>query len=289
MRIWTIHGALEQGDREAFTSELSRLEADAMSLRQAWPVVLVARFRAVEAMMLGRFADADALAERAKALGEKMGEQGTHIVYWAELSLLRREQGRMGEIEPFVRQMIEFLPWDTTWKAGLALVLVETQREAEAARLLDSLAADGFAPIARDINWLLNMSHLAEACAAVGDEAHARTLHDLLWPHRETHAVLAGGSLYRGPVWRYLGLLAASSGRLDEAADYFSRAMAGCEALGAAAWAAHLDLEMGQVLLRRGNQGDLRSAKRHLRRARDAASAMGMTALFERSRKLSKR
>jgi DNA-binding winged helix-turn-helix (wHTH) protein/tetratricopeptide (TPR) repeat protein len=288
-RIWTIHGALELGDRDAFTRELSHLGAEALALRHAYPAVVVARFRVVEALMHGRFAEAEALAEQAKSLGERMGEQATHVVYWVELSLLRREQGRIGEIEPFIRQLLELIPWDLPWKALLTVVLVETGRGPEAARLLDSFAADGFAGVARDVNWLVNMTNLAEACAALGHEAHARTLHDLLWPHRETHAVVTGGSLYRGPVWRYLGLLSASLGRLDDAALYFSRAIAACEGIGAVAWAAHLDLEMGQVLLRRGNRGDVASARKHLRRAREAALAMEMTVLAERSRELSKR
>jgi hypothetical protein len=134
-----------------------------------------------------------------------------------------------------------------SWAMG-ARVRAETGRREEARRVLEELAVDRFVAIQRDMNWLPALSLLAEAASALGDEAHACILHDLLRPHRAEHIVIGGGTLHRGPVLLCLGILAAALGRLDDAAAHFSDAVAVCARLGARAWGARAEVRLAHVL-----------------------------------------
>ena len=88
--------------------------------------------------------------------------------------------------------------------------------EDEARAALAALAADGFAALKFDETWLAAVAFLAEAAYALGEAAHAKTLYDLLAPYAGRVAV-ATSEVSLGAVPRYLGLLAAASGRRDVA------------------------------------------------------------------------
>lgn len=243
-RVWVIDALLALGRPEAFTVAFSALEAESRSLRQAFPLCIVARFRVVRAMLEGRFSEAEKLAAQAREFGYRIGDQVTDVVFWIQSSLLLRESGRLGELETVVRQMIDFAPWDATWRCFLPIILLETGRVDEARRVFEELATDDFAGIASDMNWLVSMSHLAEVSAALGDVPRAKVLYRLLAAHRAEHVVVAGGSLYRGPVLRYLGLLSAAEGRWDDALRELTGALAALKPLGARGWAAHVEAEI---------------------------------------------
>jgi hypothetical protein len=84
-----------------------------------------------------------------------------------------------------------------------------------------------------------------------------------------------------GAVDRYLGLLAATMGRLDDAERHLSAAVEVNEGMGARPWTAHSQHDLAEVLRRRDGPGDRERAGELDRAARATAIELGM-ALAER-------
>ena len=82
-----------------------------------------------------------------------------------------------------------------------------------------------------DVNWL-QACLLADAAADLGDTAAAAYLHDRLEPYADLFAVIARGAGCYCSTELYLGRLAATLGRLDEAEARLRRAVAVNEAAG---------------------------------------------------------
>jgi tetratricopeptide (TPR) repeat protein len=110
------------------------------------------------------------------------------------------------------------------------------------------------------------MSMLAEAAALLADPVAAASLYEPLLPWAALNAVdVAEG--FRGAVSRYLGLLAATTGRLDDAARHFEQAVAMNAHMGARPWLAATQRDYGRLLLARGRPGDRERGRELLRRA----------------------
>ena len=67
--------------------------------------------------------------------------------YAAQLLAIRREQLRMPELEPALREMVATNPLRPAWRAGLASLLCDTGRLDDARQELDIAAAAGFADV----------------------------------------------------------------------------------------------------------------------------------------------
>ena len=110
------------------------------------------------------------------------------------------------------------------------------------------LAADSFAAVPFDIEWLYGMSLLADTCALLGDSGAAAELYALLLPYSGFIAVDVPEGM-RGSVSRYLGLLATTMNRVEDALRHFEDAMAMNARLGARPWLAQTQDDYGRVLL----------------------------------------
>ena len=194
------------------------------------------------------------------------------------LFLLRREQGRLAEAEPLVRAAVEEFPWYPVHRAALAQVLTTEGREAEARSVFQSLAADDFAALYRDNEWLLGMALASEACAQLRDTAAAAVLYGQLAPFSGRHAIgHAEGSA--GAVDRYLGLLAGTQRQLDVAVRHLTDATRLNQSMGARPMTAHSQHELAEVLRLRNGVGDLDTAAALDAAAFDAARTLGLVAL----------
>lgn len=198
-----------------------------------------------------------------------------------QLFLLRREQDRATEVEGIVRASAAELPWYPLHRAALALLLATTGREDEGRTVFAELADGEFRAIYPDNNTLMGLCLAAEAAARLGERVAAGVLYARLAPYEGRHAVaLAEGSL--GVVDRYLGLLADTRGRLDEAENHLANAVRGNEAMGARPWAAHARSDLAAVLRNRQADGDLERAASLERAALATARQLGMVALVRR-------
>jgi hypothetical protein len=143
----------------------------------------------------------------------------------------------------------------------------------------DAVAADDFAGVPGSLFRLTGLICLAEACAALGDTQGAEALHARLAPYGG-RLVQTGFSGCWGSVRRFLGVLAATAGRGDEARAHFEAALERHLALGAPGLVARTRCDLGELLLR---VGERERGLELLATAGAEAAGLGMVALAERA------
>ena len=195
---------------------------------------------------------------------------------------IRREQGRLAEVEPAVRGFIELYPALVAWRAALALLLVELGRMDEARAEFETLAAAGFDDLPRDANWLIGVTLLAEVCGALGDGARAEALYAQLEPYAGRNVVVGRAATCNGAASRLLGILAAAMRAWELAESHFISALAMHERMGARPWVARTQLAYAEMLLTRRQRGDKARARELLADAAVIADALGMGVVAHR-------
>ncbi len=260
-------------------ADVSRLAEELRQPAQLWLGVAP---RSLLALIDGDFALAEELIPRMLGARRMPSARDDESAGRMQRFLLRREQGRVGEELASVRASVDDFPWYPVHRAALACLLAEIGQVAEARETFETLARDDFTMLYRDSEWLLGICLASDADALLGDEAAAAVLYRQLEPFAGRHAIgHAEGSV--GAVDRYLGLLAATLGRLDDAERHLTAAIEVNEGMGARPWAAHSRHDLAAVLRRRGAAGDEVRAGALDRAARETAVALGM-ALAEQIR-----
>jgi tetratricopeptide (TPR) repeat protein len=208
----------------------------------------------VWALFRGDFVAAERLAEAARSRGDAR-RADADCSYRLAMFVLRREQGRLAEIEDLIREAVHEYPGYRSFRCFVPLLDYELGREELARRGFDELAGDDFAALPRDSEWLFCLSILAEVAVYLEDLDAAAVLYRLLRPYAEVN-VLASGEVAIGPVERFLGVLAAANGRTEEAAAHFDNAIAITARMDARPWLAHSQHEYARMLLARGGPAD---------------------------------
>ena len=271
VRLWRISLLLELDDPVRAEAEIEAFGAIARRLGQPRMLVLDTLHRAMEAHLRGDFAAAERFTARAVAQSRDVRGSIGPIIADAQTFLLRRTQGRHLDLEPLVRGAAGRLPAMRQWRCGLALVLAELGREEEARRELEHLAAADFDDVPRDALWLVAMSLLAELCAALEDAPRAQRLYELMASYEGRNVVFMGAA-YLGPVARYLGLLAMTTGESERALAHLETARSAAERMGARPTVVLTALDAAEVLARRGGAVDAQRGRALIERvAQDAA------------------
>ena len=90
---------------------------------------------------MGDFDEAERLATETLEIG-RHGQAENAMHYFAQAIFnIRREQGRLAEIEDAVRNFVELYPAILSWRAGLAFLLSELGRLDEAREVFDGCRA----------------------------------------------------------------------------------------------------------------------------------------------------
>jgi tetratricopeptide (TPR) repeat protein len=233
------------------------------------------------AQVAGDTAEAERLATRALEIGTECGQPDAATFFGAQLAVVSWQRGTMGDLAPLLEQMVVANPGLASLQASLAVAYAEGDRLDEARRLLESFAASGF-ELPQDSTWLNGMTEYAEAAIACGDPSFAAPLLDRLAPFEQQFSC-AGGVTAEGPVSLVLGGLATVLGLTDDADRYFAEAAAFSERVEATYFAARTDLLWGQMLARRGADGDLTAAGVLLDRARSVSATQGYAGLERRA------
>ncbi len=245
---WLVLDLLESGDRSAVEAQVEAFTAGAQELRQPVYVWHALVWRAMLALLDGRLAEAEALAGQALEAGARSESVTATQYYAAQLLAIRQEQGKMGELEQPASEFVRGYPAVPAWRAGLARLLLEVGRLDEARQELESLAAERFEEIPRDGSWMAAITMLGEVSAALGDVPRARQLYELLAPYRDVNVVIGIGALCQGSAARYLGLLAACTGAVEQARELFEQALAANRALRAPICLARTQLDYAATL-----------------------------------------
>ena len=281
-RSWRLNGLLELGDRPAADAEMEAFARLAEELRQPLYLWSSEVHRTLRALLDGRFEEAERLAQQALAIGQVVQDPNVAQSFGAQMGTLRREQGRVREVEAAVKGFVTQYPAVPAWRAGLAFVYSEVGREEEARSEFEHLAANDFADLPRDALWITAVAYLSEVCAFLGDSDRAATLYDLLGSHANRCIVigLVAVACY-GSASRNLGLLAATMSRWEEAEQHFENALEMNTRIGASPWLARTQQDYAKMRLSRAEPGDREKALELLALALDAAQQLGMKRLTE--------
>jgi DNA-binding winged helix-turn-helix (wHTH) protein/tetratricopeptide (TPR) repeat protein len=285
-RQFRLADLLELGDIPAVDAEIDAITwlADELQRPQHQWFALV--FRAMRAHMNGRFEEAEQLAGRAHAIGERVHRETAVGWYGVQTAALRRAQGRLEEAAAALQVFRRQFPWVSTWRCELTLTLASLGREAEARAEFDQLAARDFSDLRPDLTWLVSVAFLAEACALLGEAPRAKALYDLLRPHESRTVSVSPGVACYGSAARYLGLLATTLERWEDALAHFEAALAANSAMGAGPYVAATELDRARMLAARGEPGDRESALQQVGQTLQTARELGMGALVASAREL---
>jgi DNA-binding CsgD family transcriptional regulator len=236
----------------------------------------------MRALLGGHFAEAEQLALRAFTLGQQLETHGMDGTFGLFMFSLRREQGRLKEVEPALKHFMKQHGANSAWRPGLALIYSDLGHEREARREFEHLARHDFADLPRDTLWVGCIVYLTEVCAYLGDAARASTLYQLLLPY-DGRAVFVGGQVAcHGAASRYLGLLASTMQRWQTAEQHFEDALTMNANMDARPWLAHTQHDYATMLLAHNQPGDAEQAAILWQDALTTARELGMRALEDR-------
>ncbi|MHB8576439.1 MAG: helix-turn-helix transcriptional regulator, partial [Dehalococcoidia bacterium] len=278
---WHVNNRLLLGDSAGIDRALAAGTELTERMRQPYYTYFMALVTATRSLLEGRFVDAERLAAAALAIGQPVRGATAVQQFAAQMLALRREQGRLAELEPIARATTAQFPGIPAWRSVLASIYHQLGRAPEARRELDTLAAADFTDFPRDVNWCVSLTLLAEVAAALGDLPRAERLYTLLLPYASLGVVAGFGSVCNGSAGHYLGILAAALGRTAAAAEHFEAALAFERRLGARPWVAHTERAYARLLAARGRPADAERARALTESARATARELNLTRLTD--------
>jgi DNA-binding SARP family transcriptional activator len=280
-----VHSFWQLGDGSGLRAELATIERLAGELRQPAQRWHAGTGRTMLALMEGRFADAERVIEETAAVGRRSLAWNAEVSRRLALFVLRREQGRLAEVEETMRRSADEYPALLRFRCALAHLHAELGSEADARATLDDLFSRDLAREHRDAEWVLSMTLLCDPVVAVGHEREAERLHSLLAPFPAHYAQAPVEAVF-GAAARGLGVLATALGRFDDAVAHLEDAIEIEARMGARPWLAHARHHLAEALIARGRDGDSARAGELLAEATATYDELGMASWVERARAL---
>jgi DNA-binding CsgD family transcriptional regulator len=281
---WRVPTFVALCDLDSAWAEVAAVREMAERTAQPFMNHVAEHYGSALALCQGNLAESEAMAERSREWGQLLiGREasGTHGI---QMFGLRREQGRLAELAPAMRILAGAVDRDGPWRPGLVAVLAELGMEREARRELAAIAAQGIDGFRTSL-WTAALVYLADACAALDDEAMAAIVYPELEPLAGANVMIGHLVACYGAADRYLGMLAATLKEPARAEEHFERAMDLNRRMGASTWLAHTAYEYGRFLLGCGAASRER-AEALLGEATALAEQIGMEGLLGKIRGL---
>jgi DNA-binding SARP family transcriptional activator/tetratricopeptide (TPR) repeat protein len=246
--------ALEAGDVATMREACAIFDAESERIGQPLNRWQVAYHRSWQRMLDGDLDAAEQWANDALALGSAAGiPEDAAMVFGGQLFTVRSMQGRMDEVLPLAEQLARDAPRLPVFQATIGLALSYGEAREQLRQLLDTQVEQDF-PVYADVLWLATHTCWAGAITRSGHRPGARVLYERLLPWQNqfatTHTTLNGG------ISHFLGLLAQTLGRQDEADDWFAKALALHEAMHAPHFVAATQAAWAGLLADRDRPGD---------------------------------
>jgi tetratricopeptide (TPR) repeat protein len=281
-RAKRITCALEFGDIRSVDHEIAAHARLAAEYRMPFHEWTAATIRTMRTLLHGSIDMADQLAHAALSIHPHRANART--AWLDQFTFIRWEQRRLGELHDRLEQVATEAPHATFGLGWLCLANAELGRVDEARSVLHA-AVDRILELPRNGIWLQAIAPGAIAVSELEDADTAAVLYPLLLPYARLsialpmpHPVVCYGS-----ASLYLGLLASTLSRWDEAEAHFEAASHANERLGALAFLARTRCEHARMLLRRGRPQDRGRALDLLARAAATASAFRLASIGERA------
>jgi hypothetical protein len=273
------------GDVDGVEAELAAAGRAADESRQPVHAWQVRSARAMLALAAGSFDEAERLIAEALAVGERAQPEMAVPVHRLQRYTLCDLRDTPAELEPGLHALVAEYPARVVFRCALLHLQTRLGRAVEAGRALGEFARDDFAALPFDQEWLYGMSFLAEAATLLRDADSAATLYPLLLPWSGFNAVDHPEG-FRGSVACYLGMLAATTGQLEDAEQHFQLALAMHARMGARPWLAFTQQEFARMLVARGAPGSQERALGLIREAIATYRKLGMQRWVERASEL---
>jgi DNA-binding SARP family transcriptional activator/tetratricopeptide (TPR) repeat protein len=270
-----IIAQLQTGDVRGARADLAAASRIAEELRQPAQLWQYCASRALLALAAGELGRGEDLVSEAFALGERAQPTAAAAVHGLQRFMLCDFRGRLSDVETDMRDLAAKYPARPVFRCALTLLHARLGRAAEARRELEELAEGDVAALPFDQEWLYGMSLLAETSALLGHRDSAPVLYRLLVPWAAFNVVDVGEGI-RGSVARYLGMLATTVERWDEAERHFEKALAFNTSMGARPWLAHTASDYARMLRARNGRGDHERADELLETALRTYRELGM-------------
>ena len=279
---WRYCDLIELGDVAGMEDEFQACRALAEELREPGMLGWVGIFRAAREMWAGRFEECERLMNENLVTARTLGN-AVQTAYFLQLYHLRTLQGRCDEMLELMRMAAGRNPAIPAFAVGLAHVHVEAGRLDEAR----PLAADVVARLDQypvDVNYISTLTYLGFVCARIGDQALVAPVYELMRPYENLSAAAPTGLAYCGSVAHWLGVMATSLQRFEDAKEHFDRALAAEAAIGSPPWSANTQCEYATMLIAKGEVAEQARAAALLAEAETTATSLGMDGLRDKCR-----
>jgi DNA-binding CsgD family transcriptional regulator len=283
-RLWRFDALAQLGDVDGAEAEVERINLAAVRLRSPLAAWHVARCRAAVAAARGRFQQALAHGHEAELAAKRAGSVGAHVPSQGLLLILRNQVGALDPSSFEPAEPHPDAPVPAFQRAVYATWLLAEGRRAEAHRIYRTL------PLVHELPPFVHLSAyaaMAELAAQFDDRETAARMYRLLLPHAELFVCSgAGVIMILGSVRYPLGIVAATMGRLDDAARHLRAAIDSAERAGMPPAVAQATHQLARVLARRTRPGDRDEAAALATVAATLADRLGMRPLHRQAQKL---
>jgi hypothetical protein len=269
----------EKGATVALDQEIMKFESSATELAQPQSMWLGPMFRAMRALMEGRFSEAETLGMQFSSIGRRIESEDSQNCWAAQTCLARFETGHGEEILPRLREHVKNHPLLVPFRAAPAWVSAELGLLEDARSDIEEFAQENFDNIPKDMNWLGMMTMLAMTCAELRDVRSSAALLGRLEPYAARYGLLGYGAVFVGAVSSQLARLFAISGNWVDAESHFVRGQQLNARARAFPWLARSIYDRAVELLLRGEEEE---ARRAFRDAARRAASLGMSHLLRR-------
>ncbi len=238
---------LTLGDRVAFESDVRNVEQWFVKLRNNGLGAQLAFWRTAIALLDGRFGDVERHADEAMALTSVHDDMRA-----MQMCRLALDRGRSDEARDEALRALAVTPQHNMLLSMAAVAHAEVGEHDEARAILDRLAPDDF----KRVTASTTMAYLAEVIASLAERGWAAPLYERYLPYAGL-AVVSGYAVHcPGATDRYLGQLAETLGRLDDAQSHYETALVVEAGLRSPPLLARTRYCFGRMLLERGRPGD---------------------------------
>jgi class 3 adenylate cyclase/tetratricopeptide (TPR) repeat protein len=280
------HNHMELGDIAAADEDLAELKEHNAELSLPIDIFHATNIQAMRAFLAGRFDETERLAFEALNHGQKVNQANAMQYFNSLMFVLRWYQGRLIEIEDMFLAEAENYADVPTYQAALAILHAEMGRKQPAREIFERLAASEFTDLPQDFTTDALLINLSELAFALDDKHRAALLYDLLLPHSDRLLIVGLNNACMGPSARWLGMLAGTLERWDDATAHFENAIETNARIGARPFLARTQHEYARMLIERNAAGDKEKAKQLLGEATATYRELGMPTFLEDAEKL---
>ena len=275
--IYRFCDQLVLGHRHAMEGQLLATEDAFRAARVPWLAWWPPAMHATVALMQG---DLEAAKAHATSVSDAVPERDDQLGVGAAAliqALYGWEKGEGSLVRASLDTMNAMIPVSPIRHVFDAFADVACGREADATRALEAVATGGFAGLVHGpARRPALMAILASVCSRLHDADRATEIYEsLLTVPTRVLLIVPLPALLTTPHW--LGVLAATIGRTEDARRHFEEAIAFHERLGAAGWVARSRLECGKALA--DDPASRAEGLALLDAARGLASKLGLTAV----------